>query len=106
MGCQKTLRALFRIDLGLKSAARAVELLNRRVKISLQDPGQFDGVRMLMMASDDGAEMIPVPVPQVGFRREGEDWRFLTEKELTSENVREFKESSFERRLGIRHPQA
>jgi hypothetical protein len=91
--------ALFRIDLGLKSAAGAAELLNRRVKIRLQDPGQFGGVRMLMMASDDGAEMIPVPVPQVGFRREGEDWRFLTEKELTSENVREFKESSFEIRI-------
>jgi HNH endonuclease len=32
--------ALFRIDLGLKPAAGAAELLNRRVKTSLRDPAK------------------------------------------------------------------
>lgn len=86
--------ALFRIDLGLKPASGAEQLLNRRVKISLHDPGQFDGIRVQMAPSHDGTEMIPVPVPQVGLRRETDDWRFLTEKELTPENVQEFREAS------------
>ena len=47
-----------------------------------------------MAPSHDGTEMIPVPVPQVGLRRETDDWRFLTEKELTPENVQEFREAS------------
>jgi len=46
--------ALFRIDLGLKPASGASELLNRRIKTTLQDPGPFDGVRVLMTPSDDG----------------------------------------------------
>ena len=91
--------ALFRIDLGLKPASGASEFLNRRVKTSLQDPGQFDGVRVLMTPSDDGTEIVPAPVPQVGFRREGEDWRFLTEKELTAANVQEFRELPAEIRI-------
>ena len=91
--------ALFRIDLGLKPAAGAAELLNRRVKTSLRDPGQFDGVRVLMQPSDDGSGMFPVPVPQVGIRREGEDWRFLTERELTRENIQEFERSPVEIRI-------
>src|SRR5688572_29386815 len=69
--------ALFRIDLGFKPAASARQLLNRRIKTSLHDPGQFDGMRVLMAPSDDGTEMIPVPVPQVALRREGDDWCFL-----------------------------
>jgi hypothetical protein len=91
--------ALFRIDLGLKPATGAAEFLNRRVKTSLRDPGEFDGVRVLMQPSDDGVGMYPLPVPQVGFRREGEEWRFLTEKELTPENIREFEESPVEIRI-------
>jgi hypothetical protein len=91
--------AIFRLELGLKSATGAAELLNRRVKTRVRDPGQFDGVRVLMMPSDDGTEVVPVPVAQVGFRREGEDWRFLTERELTPENIQAFKESAVEIRI-------
>jgi hypothetical protein len=85
--------ALFRIDLGLKPAGAAAQLLNRRVKTTVQDPGQFDGIRVLLRPSEDGTETIPVPVPQVGLRRDGDEWRFLTERELTAENTLEFKES-------------
>lgn len=86
--------ALFRIDLGMKPATGAAQLLNRRLKTSLHDPGQFDGIRLVMSASEDGTDVVPTPVPQVGFRRAGEDWRFLIEKELTPENLQEFKGSS------------
>lgn len=91
--------AIFRLELGLKSVSGAKELLNRRVKTSLEDPGQFNGIRVLMMPSDDGNNMVPVPVPQVGLRHEGEDWRFLIEKELTPENIQQFKDSSAEIRI-------
>ncbi len=84
--------ALFRIDLGLKPASGASELLNRRIPTTLQDPGPFDGVRVLMTPSDDGTGIVPAPVPQVGFRREGGSWLFLIEKELTAANLQEFKE--------------
>jgi len=86
--------ALFRIDLGIKPAAGVAQMLNRRVKTSLRDPGQFDGIRVLMSTSEDGAEVVPMPIPQVGFRRQGEDWRFFTEKELMPENLQEFKDPS------------
>jgi hypothetical protein len=86
--------ALFRIELGLKPAAGASELLNQRIKTSLQDPGQFDGLRVLIVPSDDGSDVVPEPVPQVSFRQEGEEWCFLIEKELTSERVERFRGSS------------
>ena len=82
--------ALFRIDLGLKPASGASELLNRRIRTTLQDPGPFDGVRVVMTPSDDGTAIVSAPVPQVGFRREDGSWRFLIEKELTLANVQEF----------------
>ncbi len=67
--------------------------------MTLQDPGQFDGARVLMGPSDDGSHIVPVPVPQVGFRCEGEGWRSFTEKELTSENVEQFAGPSVEIRI-------
>lgn len=86
--------AFVRIELGLKPPAAIATILNRRVKTSLRDPGPFDGIRVLMSTSEDGTEVVPVPVPQVGLRRPGEDWIFLTERECTPERLEEFKHSS------------
>ena len=83
--------ALLRIDLGLRPASAASNLLNRRIKMTLQDPGQFDGVRLVLQPSESGAEAFPVPVPQVALRREGGEWRFLLERELVPENLDEFR---------------
>lgn len=83
--------AIARIELGLKPPAAAAQLLHRRVKTSLQDSGQFGGIRLKMSASEDGAETVPVSVPQVGFRREHGDWVYLTEAELTPERLEEYK---------------
>jgi hypothetical protein len=91
--------ALLRLELGLKPAEGARALLNQRIKTTLQDPGEFDGIRMRMMPSDDGTDVVPMPVPQVGFRRTGEDWRFLIERELTPANVQQFQDSEFEIRI-------
>ncbi len=83
--------ALLRIDLGLRPACAASDLLNRRVRMTLQDPGRFDGIRLMLQPSEDGGEALPVPVPQVALRREGGEWRFLVERELVPENLAEFR---------------
>ena len=82
--------ALLRIDLGLRPASAASDLLNRRVRMTLQDPGQFDGIRLMLQPSEDGEEAVPVPVPQVALRRDGGEWRFMIEKELRPQNLEEF----------------
>jgi len=82
--------ALLRIDLGLRPASAASDLLNRRVRMTLQDPGQFDGIRLMLQPSEDGEEAVPVPVPQVALRRDGGEWRFLIEKELRPQNLEQF----------------
>jgi uncharacterized protein len=83
--------ALLRIELGLRPPSAASDLLNRRVKMSLQDSGHFDGIRVVLQPSEDGTETVPVPVPQVAVRRGGDAWRFLLEKELTPQNLDEFR---------------
>ncbi len=82
--------AIARLELGLKPPMAAAQLLSRRVKTSLEDPGQFGGIRLKMAVSEDGTEVVPVPVPQVGFRREHGNWVFLTEAELTPERLEEY----------------
>lgn len=82
--------ALLRIDLGLKPASGAKDLLNRRISTTLSDSGQFKGIRMRLTPSEDGTEVIPVPVPQVSLRRQGNEWQFFTESELTANSVRDF----------------
>jgi hypothetical protein len=86
--------ALLRIELGIRPASAARDLLNRRVKMSLRDPGRFDGVRMALQPSQDEAETVPVPVPQVALRRDDGAWHFLIEPELTPENLAEFVEAT------------
>ena len=49
--------------------------------------GLFDGVRVLMKPTDKGDDMLPVPAAQVGFRRPGQDWVFLTEREWSREAI-------------------
>ncbi len=93
--------ALLRLDLGLKPATEASKLLNRRVRSRVQDPGQFDGTRLVLAPSKDGNEVVPAAVPQVGLRRPGESWHFLTEKELTPENLQPYMDSSLEIEIGI-----
>lgn len=79
--------SFLRIETGLKPATAALQFLNRRVTVTLQDPGLFDGARCIVRANDAGTDVIPVPVAQVWFRRPGADWTRLTERELTPENV-------------------
>jgi hypothetical protein len=83
--------ALLRIELGLKPASGASELLNRRIRTTLQDPGQFDGIRLVIRPTEDLSEVVPVPVPQVGLRLDGQEWCFLIERELTEENLARFR---------------
>jgi hypothetical protein len=84
-----TAEGLLRIDVGIKPAATAVpNLLNRRSKMTLNQPGPFQGTRLQLFISEDGA-VVPAPVPQVGFKRPGQEWCYLVEREITHERLRE-----------------
>ena len=76
-----------RIASGLKPARAADKLMHRRMRATLLADGLFDGVRVLMKPTDKGDDMLPVPAAQVGFRRPGQDWVFLTEREWSREAI-------------------
>ena len=78
-----------RVDLGIKPPTAANKFLNRRMKGTLKAPGLFEGVRVVMEPTEAEDRIVPVPPPQVGFRRPGESWRYIPEKELSEELVRE-----------------
>jgi len=82
-----SLEAYLRLDLGLKPASAASKLRDKRIKGTLWATGPLHGSRVRIGPTHDGDDLIPVPVPQVGFRRPGEEWIFLTEKELSREAV-------------------
>jgi hypothetical protein len=82
-----SVEAYLRLDLGLKPASAASKLREKRIKGTLWATGPLHGSRVRIEPSCDGDELIPVPVPQVGFRHPGKEWVFLTERELSREAV-------------------
>ena len=80
-----SLESLLRVQLGVKSADEVENILYRRLKLSLQTTGPFDGVT-LRMAASDGA-IGPDAPPQVALRATGGGWEFITEKHLTRERI-------------------
>ena len=84
-----SLEGMRRIELGLRPPSAAAKFLNRRMTATLQDPGLLDGARLMFAARGDGSGIVPVPGPQVCFRRPGGSWQCLFEWELTPERVRE-----------------
>jgi hypothetical protein len=85
--------ALFRLDLGLRSPVAAAQLLNRRIRTTIQDPGAFDGLRVRLSPTPDGGATFPSPVPQVALRSDSGEWHFLVESELTEGALNRFRES-------------
>ena len=82
-----SVEAYLRLDLGLKPASAASKLHEKRIKGTLHATGPLHGSRVRIEPTRDGDELIPVPVAQVGFRRPGKEWAFLTERELSREAV-------------------
>lgn len=82
-----SVEAYLRLDLGLKPASAASNLREKRIKGTLQASGPLSGSRVRIRPASGGDDLIPVPVAQVGFRRPGTEWVFLTEKELSREAV-------------------
>ena len=74
-----------RIECGVKPARKAEKFLNRRMRATLRAPGPFQGARMEIRIPESGDTLAPIPVPQVAFRRPGEDWCYLVERELTAQ---------------------
>jgi len=79
--------AYLRLETQLKLPVEAVNLRNRRIKATLQASGPLNGSRIVMGTTPTGDTLIPIPAAQVGFRRAGEDWIFLTEGELSKEAI-------------------
>ena len=82
-----SIEAYLRIASGLKPARAADKLMHRRMKATLLADGLFDGVRVRMKPTDKGDDILPVPAAQVGFRRPGQDWVSLTEREWSREAI-------------------
>lgn len=81
------LEAYLRLETHLKPPAAAANLRNQRIKATLQASGPLDGSRIVLGATSSGDTLIPIPAPQVGFRRAGGDWTILTEGELSEESI-------------------
>ena len=79
--------AFLRVDFGVKPPATAEKFLNTRMRGTLNAPGHFDGARVVMKPTEAEDGILPVPPPQVGFRRAGEDWRYILERDLTEESI-------------------
>lgn len=79
--------AFLRVDFGVKPPATAEKFLNRRMRATLHAPGHFDGARVVMKPTEEEDGILPVPPPQVGFRRAGEGWRYILERDLNEESI-------------------
>ncbi len=85
---------VLRVMTGVKPAAKIDEFKNRSVIFSLDRPGPLHGALLRMRA--DGNDIVPVPTPQVGFRREGGEWEHVLERDLTADAVAKFTGSGVE----------
>lgn len=84
-----SVEAVRRIDHGVKSPESAKDLRYRRLKATVIE-SKHEGLRVAMAPSGD--DIVPVPVPQVGFRIPGQaQWTFLTLPELTPDRVIPYK---------------
>ena len=80
--------AYLRLSTGLKPARGATDLRNRRMKATLKSEDSFNGTRVRLAPTINGDDVVPVPEPQVGFRRHpGGDWVFLPEREWSEESL-------------------
>jgi hypothetical protein len=89
--------AYLRVESGLKPSTATDKFLNRRMRGTLNEPGDFDGIRVVMKSIPDG--VVPMAVPQVGFRRPGEAWQYVPERELSAESLRAFDGPTVEMKL-------
>lgn len=80
-----SLESLLRVQLGVKPPEAAEKILYRRLTLSVQAPGPFDGVR-LAMAAEEGHLRPDVPA-QVALRAPGAEWVFITERDLTRARI-------------------
>jgi len=81
--------AFFRIDFGVKPPATAERFLNRRMTANLKAPGQFTGARVVMRPSSENDALLPFLPPQVGFRSDGKEWRYIPERDLDERSIKQ-----------------
>jgi HNH endonuclease len=88
--------AFFRVDFGVKPAAAADKFLNRRMRATLKAPGLFMGAHVVMKPTVQKDDMLPALPAQVGFKRIGEDWRYVLERNLNEESIKDMAAGTFE----------
>ena len=78
-----TVEALLRVHYGLKVKAGRRKLGQSRLTIRVISPGDWYGARLLAERNEAGTEISAEPLPQVGFRKNGEaDRHWFREHEL------------------------
>ena len=97
-----SLEGFLRVDLGVRPPSASRNFLNRRMSARIISGTRYLGLRLEMRPG--ARAMTPVPVEaQVGFRAEGQDWVFLTARELTDARVAQFRDVPFEIQLLVHH---
>ena len=91
--------ALQRLQHGIKKASESADLLYRRIAVTIEQDGPFQGARATI-GPDAGDGVQPIPLPQVGFRQgDTSRFRWLLESELTDERLAPYKNTGWQIRV-------
>lgn len=88
--------AFFRVDLGVKPPETADKFLNKRMRATIKTAGPFQGGRVVVKPTEEKDGIFPVLVPQVAFRREGEEWQFIPEADLDQGSMPQLREGTLQ----------
>ena len=75
-----------RLQHGMKPRSEAAELRGSRVVIKVAE-GSWAGARVVLDYDEEQQKMVVIPLPQVAFKKPGEDWVWFEEAQLTGPDV-------------------
>ncbi len=87
--------AILRLHHGVKAPAGAQQLKYDNAELTVGEPGPWRGARIMLAADPAGTTLDTRPLPQVGFKNEGEtDWKWVSEAALTDSIVDPYRKST------------
>lgn len=87
--------AILRLHHGVKSPSGAAQLKYDNAELTVGEPGPWHGARIMLAADPTSTKLDTRPLPQVGFKNEGEtDWKWVSEAALTDSIVDPYRKST------------